>query len=96
VVDRALALEGVDELGLDELDRRYLRALGTTYAGGPAGLEAIAASVGEDAQTLEDVVEPYLLQVGYLARTRQGRRMTDAAFRHVGLTPPARAEALFD
>jgi Holliday junction DNA helicase RuvB len=96
VVDRALALEGIDDLGLDELDRRYLRALGTTYAGGPAGIEAIAASVGEDAQTLEDVVEPYLLQVGYLARTRQGRRMTDAAFRHVGLAPPARAEALFD
>jgi hypothetical protein len=68
----------------------------TTYGGGPAGLEAIAASIGEDALTLEDVVEPYLLQVGFLARTRQGRRLTVAAFRHLGMEPPARAEELFD
>jgi Holliday junction DNA helicase RuvB len=96
VVDDALALEGVDALGLDELDRRYLRTLATTYGGGPAGLEAIAATIGEDALTLEDVVEPYLLQVGFLARTRQGRRLTHAAFRHVGIEPPARSEELFD
>jgi Holliday junction DNA helicase RuvB len=95
-VDDALALEGIDALGLDELDRRYLRTLATTYGGGPAGLEAIAASIGEDALTLEDVVEPYLLQVGFLARTRQGRRLTVAAFRHLGMEPPARAEELFD
>ena len=95
-VDDALALEGVDALGLDELDRRYLRSLATTYGGGPAGLEAIAASIGEDALTLEDVVEPYLLQVGFLARTRQGRRMTVAAFRHLGIEPPARANELYD
>jgi Holliday junction DNA helicase RuvB len=94
-VDDALALEGVDALGLDELDRRYLRSLATTYRGGPAGLEAIAASLGEDALTLEDVVEPYLLQCGFLARTRQGRRMTDPAFRHLGMEPPARDDALF-
>jgi Holliday junction DNA helicase RuvB len=96
VVDDALALEGVDALGLDELDRRYLRTLATTYGGGPAGLEAIAATIGEDALTLEDVVEPYLLQVGFLARTRQGRRLTPPAFRHVGFEPPARSEELFD
>ena len=95
-VDDSLALEGVDVLGLDELDRRYLRTLATTYRGGPAGLEAIAASLGEDALTLEDVVEPYLLQVGFLARTRQGRRMTDAAFRHLGMEPPARSTELFE
>ncbi len=95
-VDDALALEGIDALGLDELDRRYLRTLATTYGGGPAGLEAIAASIGEDALTLEDVVEPYLLQVGFLARTRQGRRLTVPAFRHLGMEPPARAEELFD
>jgi Holliday junction DNA helicase RuvB len=95
-VDDSLALEGVDVLGLDELDRRYLRTLATTYRGGPAGLEAIAASLGEDALTLEDVVEPYLLQVGFLARTRQGRRMTDAAFRHLGMEPPARSSELFE
>jgi Holliday junction DNA helicase RuvB len=96
VVDDALALEGVDALGLDELDRRYLRTLATTYGGGPAGLEAIAATIGEDALTLEDVVEPYLLQVGFLARTRQGRRLTHAAFRHMGIEPPPRSEELFD
>jgi Holliday junction DNA helicase RuvB len=74
-IEGALALEGIDALGLDELDRRYLKTLATTYGGGPAGLEAIAATVGEDAQTLEDVVEPYLLQLGFLARTRQGRQL---------------------
>jgi Holliday junction DNA helicase RuvB len=95
-VDDALALEGVDALGLDELDRRYLRALATTYRGGPAGLEAIAASLGEDALTLEDVVEPYLLQCGFLARTRQGRRMTVPAFVHLGIDPPRGADELFE
>jgi Holliday junction DNA helicase RuvB len=94
-VDDALALEGVDALGLDDLDRRYLRTLAATYGGGPAGLEAIAASLGEDALTLEDVVEPYLLQVGFLARTRQGRRLTEPAFRHLGMEPPARGAELF-
>lgn len=96
VVDAALKLEGVDALGLDELDRRYIRTLATTYAGGPAGLEAIAATIGEDALTLEDVVEPYLLQLGFLARTRQGRRLTPPAFLHVGIQAPARSEELFD
>ncbi len=81
----ALALEGIDALGLDELDRRYLRVLAETYNGGPAGLEAIAATVGEDAQTLEDVVEPYLLQLGFLARTRQGRQITAQARGFKGL-----------
>ncbi len=92
-IEGTLALEGIDALGLDELDRRYLRTLATTYGGGPAGLEAIAATVGEDAQTLEDVVEPYLLQVGFLARTRQGRRLTAPGCRHLGVEPPA--EELF-
>ena len=92
-IEGALALEGIDALGLDELDRRYLRTLATTYGGGPAGLEAIAATVGEDAQTLEDVVEPYLLQVGFLARTRQGRRLTVPGCKHLGVEPPA--EELF-
>jgi Holliday junction DNA helicase RuvB len=73
-----------------------MRTLATTYGGGPAGIEAIAASVGEDAQTLEDVVEPFLLQAGFLARTRQGRRLTDAAFRHLGIEPPAREGALYE
>ncbi|HCA39437.1 MAG: Holliday junction branch migration DNA helicase RuvB [Phycisphaerales bacterium] len=78
IAAEALRLEGVDELGLDTLDRAYLRVLADTYEGGPVGLEAIAATLGEDAGTLEDVVEPYLLQIGLLARTRQGRQLTAA------------------
>jgi len=85
VVDEALKLEGVDELGLDELDRKYLRIIAETYQGGPVGLEAIAATLGEDSGTLEEVCEPYLLQIGFLARTRQGRQLTKAAAEHLGL-----------
>lgn len=85
VVDAALALEGVDALGLDELDRAYLRTIATVYDGGPVGLEAVAATMNEDSGTLEDVVEPYLLQIGFLARTRRGRALTRAAAEHLGL-----------
>lgn len=85
VVDDALRLEGVDQLGLDELDRSYLRTIGTIYKGGPVGLETVAATMNEDAGTLEDVVEPYLLQIGFLARTRRGRALTQAAADHLGL-----------
>lgn len=91
IVDEALALEGVDHMGLDELDRQYLRVIGTTYRGGPVGLEAVAASMGEDAGALEGVVEPYLLQIGHLARTRRGRQLTHNGAAHVGLTLPASA-----
>ncbi len=85
-VEAALKLEGVDRLGLDELDRSFLRTIGTTYQGGPVGLETIAATMNEDAGTLEDVVEPYLLQMGFLARTRRGRALTRSACEHLGLT----------
>jgi len=85
IVDGALALEGVDRLGLDDLDRAYLRCIGGTYRGGPVGLEAIAATMNEDAGTIEDVVEPYVLQIGFLARTRRGRALTRAACEHLGL-----------
>ncbi|MDX2118349.1 MAG: Holliday junction branch migration DNA helicase RuvB [Planctomycetota bacterium] len=85
VVGDALALEGVDELGLDELDRAYLTTIATTYSGGPVGLETVAATMSEDAGTLEDVVEPYLLQIGFVARTRRGRAMTKAAADHLGM-----------
>lgn len=85
-VDQALALEGIDRLGLDELDRAYLKCVATTYEGGPVGLDAIAATMNEDRGTLEDVVEPYLLQIGFLARTRQGRALTRLACAHVGVT----------
>ncbi len=86
VVDHALGLEGVDGVGLDEIDRKYLGVIGEIYGGGPVGLEAIAATLGQDAGTLEDVVEPYLLQLGYLARTRKGRELTDAGAKHLGLS----------
>jgi Holliday junction DNA helicase RuvB len=92
VVEEALALEGVDELGLDEIDRKYLTIIARTYAGGPVGLEAIAATMGEDAGTLEDVVEPYLLQIGHLARTRRGRQLTPAGGKHVGVVVQAIAD----
>ncbi|MDX2114925.1 MAG: Holliday junction branch migration DNA helicase RuvB [Planctomycetota bacterium] len=89
VVDEALALEGIDPRGLDDLDRAYLKVIGTTYRGGPVGLEAIAATMGEDGQTLEDVVEPFLLQVGFLARTRRGRMLTPDGAAYVGVEAPA-------
>ncbi|MHC5024600.1 MAG: Holliday junction branch migration DNA helicase RuvB [Planctomycetota bacterium] len=87
VIAEALALEGVDAIGLDPLDRAYLTTIAGVYEGGPVGVEAIAATLGEDSGTLEDVVEPYLLQIGFLARTRQGRRLTGSAATHLGLDP---------
>lgn len=99
LVEDALALEGVDALGLDELDRTYLRIIASTYAGGPVGLEAVAATMSQDAGTLEDVVEPYLLQIGFLARTRRGRMLTAAAAAHLGVpapTPLGDPSGLFD
>ena len=84
----AFKIEEIDVLGLDNLDRALLRMLIGTYDGGPAGIEALAASLGEERDTLEDVVEPYLLQIGFLARTRQGRVATHAAYRHLGIKPP--------
>ena len=90
-VDGALDLEGVDRLGLDPLDRAYLTTIANTYDGGPVGLETVAATMNEDAGTLEDVVEPYLLQVAFLARTRRGRMLTRTGAEHLGLKfkPPA-------
>ncbi|MBI1375502.1 MAG: Holliday junction branch migration DNA helicase RuvB [Phycisphaera sp.] len=85
-VDKALELEGVDTLGLDELDRTYLRTIAEIYSGGPVGLEAVAATLNEDSGTLEDMVEPYLLQLGFLARTRRGRALTKRAAEHLGVT----------
>jgi Holliday junction DNA helicase RuvB len=83
VTKLALQLEGIDELGLDEQDRNYLKTLIKVYDGGPAGVEALAASLGEEVDTLVDVVEPYMLQTGLVQRTRQGRRATKAAYQHL-------------
>jgi len=85
----ALKLEGIDEQGLDKLDHAFLRSLIETHKGGPAGIEAIAATLGEERDTLEDVIEPFLLQRGLLARTRRGRVATAAAYKHLGLEEPA-------
>ena len=85
IVQSALKMEQIDQLGLDELDRSFLRSLITIYDGGPAGIEAIAATLGEERDTLEDVVEPYLLQIGFLRRTKRGREATRAAYEHLGL-----------
>ncbi len=85
VADDALRREGVDALGLDRLDRAFLETLIRQYRGGPAGIAAIAASLTEDAETLEDVVEPYLLKAGFVMRTASGRRATAAAYAHLGL-----------
>ncbi len=95
VVSAALRLEGIDDRGLDELDRKYMRAVADIYAGGPVGLEAIAATLAEDSGTLEDLVEPYLLQIGYLARTRQGRRLTKPGADSIGFALPVTGQ-LFD
>jgi len=97
-VDAALELEGIDALGLDDLDRNFLRVIIDTYRGGPVGIEAVAATLGEETDTLVDVVEPFLLQIGFLARTRRGRLATVRAYEHLGIAPdrPAEAGGLFD
>ncbi|MGQ0550370.1 MAG: Holliday junction branch migration DNA helicase RuvB [Armatimonadota bacterium] len=88
VAQDALEFEGVDHQGLDGLDRDLLRTLIQTYGGGPAGIEALAASLHEDTETLEEVVEPFLLKAGFIARTPTGRRATPTAYAHLGLAPP--------
>lgn len=88
VVEKALSIEEIDGLGLDRLDRAFLTALIDTYRGGPAGIEAIAATMGQTRDTLEDMVEPFLLQRGFVTRTRQGRCATYRAYQHLGLPQP--------
>ena len=85
---QALELLNIDEKGLDTMDRRVLQAIVVKYQGGPVGLKTIAASIREDPDTIMDVVEPYLLQLGFLHRTSQGRVATQQAYLHLGLEPP--------
>jgi len=89
MAQEALKMESVDEKGLDDLDRKFLRMIIDVYHGGPAGIEAIAATLNEEIDTLVDMVEPYLLKIGYVGRTRQGRIVTAAAYEHLDLKPPA-------
>jgi Holliday junction DNA helicase RuvB len=93
--DKALAMLDVDPLGFDVMDRKLLEAIVHRFDGGPVGLENLAAAIGEEAGTIEDVIEPYLIQQGFLQRTPRGRTATLAAFRHLGVAPPQASGGLF-
>mmetsp|Transcript_5018 Transcript_5018/g.18439 ORF Transcript_5018/g.18439 Transcript_5018/m.18439 type:complete len:392 (-) Transcript_5018:1150-2325(-) len=92
IADQALAMLDVDPQGFDLMDRKLLEAVVHRFDGGPVGLENIAAAIGEEAGTIEDVIEPYLIQQGFLQRTPRGRIATLAAWRHLGLAPPSGAK----
>jgi Holliday junction DNA helicase RuvB len=96
VADAALARLNVDEFGLDDMDARILTTIIEKFGGGPVGLGTVAVAVGEDAGTLEDVYEPYLIQQGFLERTPRGRCATALAYKRFGLTPPGRQTTIFD
>jgi Holliday junction DNA helicase RuvB len=92
-IDIALARESlellqVDKLGLDHIDHKLLKGIIERFRGGPVGLDTIAASIGEESETIEDVYEPYLLQIGFLQRTPRGRMVTELVYRHFGMEPP--------
>ncbi len=89
VADRALKMLDVDAIGLDLMDRKLLLAIIEKFSGGPVGLDNVAAAIGEESETIEDVLEPYLIQQGYLQRTPRGRIATPGAYRHFGLLAPA-------
>ena len=93
ITDKALKRLEVDELGLDNIDRRMLMMIIKNYGGGPVGLETLAAAIGEEAVTLEDVYEPYLMQIGFLSRTPRGRCVTAAACEHLGVKLPENTSA---
>jgi Holliday junction DNA helicase RuvB len=94
VAEAALKMLDVDVLGLDVMDRKLLLAVIEKFGGGPVGLENLAHAVGEEADTIEDVLEPYLIQQGYLQRTPRGRMATLSAYRHFGIVAPAAAKDL--
>ena len=95
IANRALAMLDVDPQGFDVMDRKLLEAVIHRFDGGPVGLDNIAASIGEEAGTIEDVIEPYLIQQGFLQRTPRGRIATQAAYRHLGVTAPQARPDLF-
>ncbi|MDD2712618.1 MAG: Holliday junction branch migration DNA helicase RuvB [Simplicispira sp.] len=96
IAHRALAMLDVDPQGFDIMDRKFLEALIHRFDGGPVGLDNIAASIGEEAGTIEDVIEPYLIQQGYVQRTQRGRIATLAAYRHLGVAPPQAGSGSLD
>jgi len=95
IADLALKMLDVDPQGFDVMDRKLLEAVIHRFDGGPVGLDNVAAAIGEEAGTIEDVIEPFLIQQGYLQRTPRGRIATLAAYRHLGVAPPAAAGSLF-
>jgi Holliday junction DNA helicase RuvB len=95
--DTALTRLEVDALGLDAMDRRYLTMIADIYRGGPVGVETLAAGLSEPRDTIEEVIEPYLIQLGLVARTARGRILNAGGWKHLGLNPPAGIETgLFD
>ncbi|MHB8346563.1 MAG: Holliday junction branch migration DNA helicase RuvB [Acidiferrobacterales bacterium] len=92
IAEGALRMLSVDEYGFDPLDRKFLLAVLEKFSGGPVGIDSIAAAIGEERGTIEDVIEPFLIQQGFLARTPRGRVATRGAWQHFGLSPPAAAE----
>ena len=94
VADEALTALEIDHLGLDSIDHRMLRSIIENYRGGPVGLETLAATINEEAVTLEDVYEPYLMQLGFLTRTPRGRCVTPKAYQHLGLSVPGETGGL--
>ena len=95
IADKALGALEVDAAGLDAMDRRYLTTIAMNYGGGPVGVETMAAALSEPRDAIEDIIEPYLIQCGYLQRTPRGRLLTSHAFRHLGLAEPSRDPAQF-
>jgi Holliday junction DNA helicase RuvB len=95
VADDALAMLDVDAVGLDVMDRKLLRTVLDKFAGGPVGVDNLAAAIGEERDTIEDVLEPYLIQQGFLQRTSRGRIATALSYRHFGLAPPQPSAELF-
>jgi len=96
IANMALTRLGVDDLGLDNADRRYLRLIAESYGGGPVGVETMSAALSESRDSLEDVIEPYLLQKGLIQRTPRGRMLAQAAWSHLGLTAPKSQTDLFE
>ena len=92
VADAALLMLDVDHIGLDLMDRKLLGTILEKFAGGPVGLDNLAAAIGESSDTIEDVLEPYLIQQGYLQRTPRGRMATAATWQHFGLARPERGD----
>jgi Holliday junction DNA helicase RuvB len=95
VADRALLNLEVDPAGLDAMDRRYLTTVAVNYGGGPVGVETIAAALSEPRDAIEEIIEPFLIQQGFIQRTPRGRLLTSHAFRHLGLAEPHRDPSQF-